>query len=72
MKISSLALSKITSSLQITVDGAQQKVNLGLCLKYDSKSRKVLGYSRKTPKGWEYSQKALDLINEYRVFPFLN
>ncbi|TPX52871.1 hypothetical protein SeMB42_g01129 [Synchytrium endobioticum] len=31
-----------------------------------SKSQKVLGYSRKTENGWEYTQKVIDLIREYK------
>jgi Exoribonuclease Xrn1 D2/D3 domain len=66
--ISNLALSRITSSFMvITSDG--QKSNLGLSLKFEAKSMKVLDYSQKSPngKGWEYSEKAIQLIRDYKV-----
>ena len=48
----------------------ETRYNLGLCLKFDSKGRKVLGYSRKGQKAWEFSSKAKDLISSYvRRFP---
>jgi 5'-3' exoribonuclease 1 len=59
-----LALSKITSALSVESNGL--RLNLGLNLKFEAKKQKVLGYSRKTQSGWEYSQKAVDLILLYR------
>ncbi|EJD04658.1 uncharacterized protein FOMMEDRAFT_83761 [Fomitiporia mediterranea MF3/22] len=69
--ISGHALSKITSSfLVLTSDG--QKTNLGLSLKFEAKSLKVLGYSRKNGRFWEFSEKAIELIREYKdAFPEL-
>ncbi|TPX64914.1 hypothetical protein SpCBS45565_g05555 [Spizellomyces sp. 'palustris'] len=64
--ISSLALSKVTSSLHVISKKSDQRYNLGLNLKFESKKRKVLGYSRKTSSGWEYSQRAVALIREYK------
>ncbi|KAG4306196.1 hypothetical protein PORY_000184 [Pneumocystis oryctolagi] len=55
--LTGLAFSKLMSSFF---------VNLGLNLKYEAKKIKVLGYSRKTEKGWEYTQEAIDLIQEYK------
>lgn len=66
IKISALSLSRLTSTFQISFAGKDQKLNIGLCLKYESKGMKVLGYTRKTEKGWEYSQKAVELIEDYR------
>jgi len=65
-RMSGLTLSKITSSLMIqgTTD---QKVNAGLNLKFEAKGQKVLGYTRKSEGGWEYSEKAISLIAEYKV-----
>jgi 5'-3' exoribonuclease 1 len=64
--ISSLAFARITSSLLVqNQDGG--KVNIGLSLKFESKGLKVLGYTRKADRGWEYSKKAYDLIREYTV-----
>ena len=63
--MSGLALSKICSSLLVLYN--DQRVNVGLNLKFEAKGLKVLGYSRKSSGGnWEYSQKAVELIQEYR------
>ncbi|KAL8882845.1 MAG: hypothetical protein Q9198_000221 [Flavoplaca austrocitrina] len=63
-----LVLSKITSAFQVLVD--DQRVNIGLNLKFEAKGLKVLGYSRKAANGWEFSQKAVQLIQQYMVkFP---
>lgn len=69
--MSALALSKITSSLHVVSRSSDQRYNLGLNLKFDSKGRKVLGYSRKSSEqGWEYSTKAVELIRRYKdTFP---
>lgn len=63
--MSGLSLSKITSSLMLW--GPESKLNAGLNLKFEAKSQKVLGYSRKTDNGWEFSNKAVDLIRDYKV-----
>lgn len=66
--MSALALSRITSSFMvITSDGL--KSNLGLSLKFEAKSMKVLDYSQKPAngRGWEYSEKAIQLIRDYKV-----
>ncbi|KAJ6450152.1 exonuclease II [Mycena sanguinolenta] len=67
--MSGRGLSKITSSFMvITADG--QKTNLGLSLKFEAKALKVIDYSRKDQRHWEFSQKAVDLIREYKAtFP---
>lgn len=63
-----LALSKITSSF--TVNTAALRLNLGLNLKFESKKLKVLGYSRRDDSGWAFSQKAIELIQQYMIkFP---
>ena len=62
-----LVLSKITSSFQVVLE--DNRVNLGLNLKFEAKKLKVLGYSRKT-SGWEFSDKAIELIQQYMIkFP---
>ena len=63
LQINSLALAKITSSYTVTVDDS--RVNLGLNLKFESKKLKVLGYSRKSESGWEFSRAAIDLLTRY-------
>ncbi|KAI9846336.1 MAG: hypothetical protein M1837_004189 [Sclerophora amabilis] len=68
LSLNPLVLSKITSSFSVTVD--EQRVNLGLNLKFEAKKQKVLGYSRRGATGWEFSQKAISLLQEYMVnFP---
>jgi 5'-3' exoribonuclease 1 len=45
-------------------------VNLGLNLKFEAKKLKVLGYSRRGDSGWEFSEKAIQLVRQYLVkFP---
>ncbi|KAG6039331.1 hypothetical protein E4U41_002905 [Claviceps citrina] len=64
-----LILSKITSSYQISTS-AGLKLNLGLNLKFEGRKLKVLGYSRKSHTGWEFSSLAVKLIADYMVaFP---
>ncbi|KND93391.1 5'-3' exoribonuclease 1 [Tolypocladium ophioglossoides CBS 100239] len=64
-----LVLSKITSSYQVSTS-AGLKLNLGLNLKYEGRKLKVLGYSRKSHTGWEFSALAIKLIADYMVaFP---
>ncbi|CAN9216535.1 unnamed protein product [Alternaria alternata] len=63
-----LALSKLTSSFNVNSSGL--KLNLGLNLKFEAKKLKVLGYSRKSANGWEYSEKAINLLQQYMTkFP---
>ncbi|KAI9203281.1 XRN 5'-3' exonuclease N-terminus-domain-containing protein [Polychytrium aggregatum] len=68
----SYALSKITSSLLVMLPRSDQKYNVGLNLKFDGKQKKVIGYTRKSGGGWEYSDKAIELIISYKTrFPEL-
>lgn len=68
--ISGLILSKLTSSLHVVYRSTDRRVNLGLNLKFEGKKQKVLGYTRKTDSGWEFSQKAVALLQEYKqLFP---
>ncbi|KAF8123400.1 exonuclease II [Boletus edulis] len=65
LHISGRALSKITSSFMVlTADSS--KNNLGLSLKFEAKSLKVIDYSRKDGRHWEFSEKTNDLIREYK------
>lgn len=66
LSISGLALSKITASLMIATSD-DKKTNLGLNLKFEAKSMKVLNYTRKTGRAWEFSEEAIKLIREYKV-----
>jgi len=66
LSISSHGISKLTSAFMVlSKDGS--KVNIGLSLKFESKGLKVMDYTRKEGKGWEYSDKAMNLIHEYKV-----
>ncbi|KAG8967784.1 hypothetical protein FRC03_009333 [Tulasnella sp. 419] len=69
LNISGLALAKITSSFMVLISNGD-KTNLGLSLKFEAKGMKVLEYTRKDGNQWEFSEKAIDLIREYkREFP---
>lgn len=68
LNMNPLALSKITSAFSVQSSGL--RLNLGLNLKFEAKKLKVLGYSRKAATGWEFSQKAINLIVQYMTnFP---
>ncbi|KAH9063988.1 exonuclease II [Lactarius vividus] len=65
LAMSKRALSRVTSSFMVLVaDG--QKVNLGLSIKFEVKSMKVLNYSNKNGHTWEFSNLAIDLIRDYK------
>ncbi|KAI8367771.1 XRN 5'-3' exonuclease N-terminus-domain-containing protein [Blakeslea trispora] len=70
LDLSPLALSKLTSAVSV-VQKNNQRINVGLNLKFESRGEKVLGYTRKHPAGyWEYSSTAVALIQEYcKTFP---
>jgi 5'-3' exoribonuclease 1 len=68
LNLNPLVLAKITSSFTVDIDGT--RVNLGLNLKFEARKQKVLGYSRRGQSGWEFSQKAVDLLHQYMInFP---
>ena len=64
--LSGRALGKITSSFMVLTSD-EQKTNLGLSLKFEAKALKVVDYSRKEGRSWEYSEKAIQLIKDYKV-----
>jgi 5'-3' exoribonuclease 1 len=69
LKMPPLVLSKITASFFVQTVGGM-RVNLGLNLKFEARKQKVLGYSRKSKTGWEFSPAAVQLIAEYiAAFP---
>ena len=43
------------------------KTNVGLSLKFESKGLKVLGYSRRNDRGWEYSETAAQALERYKA-----
>ncbi|PPQ77620.1 hypothetical protein CVT25_011231 [Psilocybe cyanescens] len=59
------ALGKITSSFMV-ITSDNQKTNLGLSLKFEAKALKVINYSRKEGRTWDYSEKTVELIKEYK------
>ncbi|GAA5821456.1 hypothetical protein JCM11251_004633 [Rhodosporidiobolus azoricus] len=66
--LSGLALSKLTAMLMLY--HGDTRVNVGLNLKFEARGQKVLGYSRKTENGWEFSSRAVELVREYKqLFP---
>ena len=65
--LSSKAVSKITSRVMAVDKDRSGKVNLGLSVKFEGKAQKVIDYSRKTDRYWEFSQTTVDLIKEYKV-----
>ena len=65
--VSSKVVSKLTSRVMALDGDRSGKVNLGLSIKFEAKAQKVIDYSRKTDRYWEFSQVALDLIKEYKV-----
>ncbi|KAK4541065.1 hypothetical protein LTR36_008290 [Oleoguttula mirabilis] len=68
LRLHPLVLSKLTSAFNVSSSGL--RLNLGLNLKFEARKQKVLGYSRKSANGWEYSQKAVDLLVQYMTkFP---
>ncbi|KAI8612972.1 XRN 5'-3' exonuclease N-terminus-domain-containing protein [Chytriomyces sp. MP71] len=76
LRLSSLALSKLTSSFFVIMSGTKgrnggdDRANLGLNMKFEGKGKKVLGMTRKNGSAWEYSNKAIELIQEYMTrFP---
>ncbi|KAK9454235.1 XRN 5'-3' exonuclease N-terminus-domain-containing protein [Dipodascopsis uninucleata] len=73
LQIPPLLLSKITSSFTVlNSEKSQQSTNIGLNLKFEAKKEKVLGYTRRSPTGWEFSDRAKDLILQYKTkFPDL-
>lgn len=68
LRLNALVLAKITSSFSVDVEGS--RVNLGLNLKFEARKQKVLGYSRRGDSGWEFSAKAVGLLQQYMIkFP---
>lgn len=68
LQLNPLALSKLTSSFRVRLD--DQRVDLGLNIKFDAKKLKVLGYTRRGQSGWEFSQKAINILQQYMIkFP---
>lgn len=71
LKINPLSLSRITGRFVVT-DLEGKDVNVGIPLKFHTKSMKVLGYTRNNGHGWEFSEAALSLLISYKEnFPII-
>lgn len=73
LKLNPLLFSRLTTAFFIE-GPTNQRVNIGLELKFDARRQKVLGYTRRFPnsKFWEFSPLAVNLVNEYmKEFPNL-
>lgn len=51
----------------MVITSNNQKQNLGLNLKFEGRGLKVINYSKKDGKFWEFSEKAVELIRDYKV-----
>ncbi|KAI9890338.1 MAG: hypothetical protein M1814_004248 [Vezdaea aestivalis] len=68
LNLNPLVLSKLTASFSVII--GDSRTNLGLNLKFEAKKLKVLGYSRRGETGWEFTEKAIKLIQQYMInFP---
>lgn len=64
--LSQKVVSRLTSKV-MAIDGDHTgKVNIGLSVKFEAKAQKVIGYSRKIGRHWEFSRSTVDLIREYK------
>jgi 5'-3' exoribonuclease 1 len=68
LKIPNLVLSRVTSSMTVNCMRMKKSWNLGLEMKFEGKQLKVLGYTRKGERGWEFSYAAKDLIVAFMVY----
>jgi 5'-3' exoribonuclease 1 len=67
--LNGLQLSKICSTLMVKLEN-DGKVNIGIPMKFESKGLKVLGYTKRNDRGWEYSETAARALERYRTaFP---
>lgn len=67
LKVSGLFLSQITSGYMVFDDVKdKRKINVGLELKFEARRQKVLGYTQKSGKAWEFSPLAIQLIKTYQ------
>ncbi|KAG5354373.1 5'-3' exoribonuclease 1 [Yarrowia sp. C11] len=65
--IQSSLLGRICS--KCLIQKGDSKIDVGLNLRNEGKREKVLGYTRRTQQGWEYTQDAIALVkNYYKTF----
>ncbi|KAJ2587553.1 exonuclease II Exo2, partial [Coemansia sp. RSA 1722] len=78
--ISPLLLSRISSRIALidtTNSRDSSRLFIGLDLKFEAKRLKVIGYTKRGPNGWLFSDRAVDLISRYiaefpDMFAYLN
>ncbi|KAJ1843603.1 exonuclease II Exo2, partial [Coemansia sp. RSA 486] len=78
--ISPLLLSRISSRIALidtTNSRDSARLFIGLDLKFEAKRLKVIGYTKRGPNGWLFSDRAVDLISRYiaefpDMFAYLN
>ncbi|KAJ1659631.1 exonuclease II Exo2, partial [Coemansia sp. RSA 25] len=67
--VSPLLLSRITSKLLLLGDDSKH-VHVGLDLKSEARRLKVAGFTRRGPSGWQFSDRAVALVAQYKqAFP---
>ncbi|KAJ1723077.1 exonuclease II Exo2 [Coemansia erecta] len=71
--IAPLLLSRITSKMSLqdpSKYGDASRVHIGLDLKFEARRLKVIGYTKRGPNGWMFSDRAVSLIASYMAaFP---
>lgn len=80
LNMSPLLLSRLAAKISISTTLGESKkadkcdhVTIGFGFKFESKHLKAFGYARKgrTGNAWEYSEKAVDILNAFcKAFPF--
>jgi 5'-3' exoribonuclease 1 len=81
--ISSHLLSRITGSIFIAKGPKEadsdraNRINIGLNLKFNKKNEEVSGYTKRDQRGWTYSTKTVQIIEQYltlfpELFDYLN
>ncbi|KAG8224751.1 hypothetical protein J437_LFUL005320 [Ladona fulva] len=71
--ISSHLVSRITGTIYINQnDGSGKSTNIGLSLKFNKRRQEVPGFTKKDDNVWLYSERCIELLNNYiRKFPKL-
>ncbi|XP_021920765.1 5'-3' exoribonuclease 1 isoform X2 [Zootermopsis nevadensis] len=76
--VSSYLVSRVTGTIYIIQEDKNasadscKKVNVGLNLKFNKRNEEIPGYTRKLGAVWQYSNKAVDLVQKYmEQFPVL-
>ncbi|XP_025419892.1 5'-3' exoribonuclease 1 isoform X2 [Sipha flava] len=69
LSINTHLVAKITGTILLMVesyeDRNEKKINIGMNLKSNKRNEEVVGYTKKFENTWMYSQKTIDLLDEY-------